>query len=322
MATDGVKIIDGDTAYDVYAMFMDAYDEGAEVSELLERYERYKKQYSFDDHEYEIFITVSALAFWEIGELTPGILAETEAVIAKGAGVALWTEEAGEKAGKARRKELDKLLAKISAPNPKIRKRRKYAKVKNLIFEIGDVLTFQLPDHTWGMTIVTDIEQYRGECDYSLCRTSFNATQKPTMERLPELRIYGSLVPTGRGGSDSTILNMTEKLAALTAEEMADGTYDRVMKEYMSSMPKLKMPWIRRVTHKKLRQDDYKGHFEKLGNIPLRSNSGNSGGAPTYDDFCENFYAQDHELRAEPGSFLPETAEFTVEELQRQPYQD
>lgn len=320
MATDGVKIIDGDLAYDVYGMFMVDYDQGADVAELVEKYQRDKGQYSFDDECYEIYITVCALAFWEIGELTPDILADTEAVIAKGAGVAGWTEEVGEKAGKARQKELDKLLAKISVPNTKIRKRKKYAKVKNLVFEIGDVLAFQLPDNTWGMTIVTDIMQYCGECDYSLCRTSFNAAEKPAMEKLPDLRIYGSFVPTGRGGGDMDVLGMAEKMATLSIEEMKDGAIDKLLHDLMRNNPKLKMPWVRRITHKDLNKDEFKSHFEKIGNVPLRSNCCGSVNAYTYDDFCDDFYAKDWEFSTD--NFKPEVGEFTVEELQRQPYQE
>ena len=82
MATDGVKILDGDTAFDIYALFIDAYNQGAGGEALREMYEKDKIQYSFDDSEYEICVTVYALAFWEIGELTPDIIREVDVVIA------------------------------------------------------------------------------------------------------------------------------------------------------------------------------------------------------------------------------------------------
>ena len=320
MATDGVKIIDGDTAFDLYATFTDAYNQGADGAALRKMYEQDKVQCSFDESEYEICVTVYALAFWEIGELTPEILREVENVIAKGAGVADWTEQVGEKAGKERQKELDKLLTKISKPNPKIRKRKKYSKVTNLIFETGDVLVFQLPDQTYGLTIVADIIQYRGECDYMFCRTTFNSVEKPTLQHLADCRICGSLVPTGSGGGINQELELSKKMANLTADEIGAGALNQLMDGFLASLPKLKMPWVITVEHQKLKNEDYRGHFEKIGNVQLRNNCSGSRSAISYQSFCEDFYVRDTELRNDlPG--MPATGEFTIEELGEQPYQ-
>jgi hypothetical protein len=318
MATDGVKIIDGDTAFDVYTIFMDSYDQGADGAELRKIYEQEKKQYSFSDFEYEIFVTVYALALWEIGELTPEILQEVERVIAKGAGVSDWTEQVDEKAGKARQKELSKLWSKINAPNPKPRKRKKYAKVKKLIFNPGDIVVFQFPDSTYGLTVVADVMQYRGECDYMLCRTTFNSAKKPTMENIAELHICGSLVPSGHNGISPELI---EKMQNLTDKEMKAGILDSLMEELTASMPKLKMPWVMIIQHKTLMKEDYISNFEIIGNIQLRSNSGSSRFAPSYQSFCEEFYTKDYEFNNQmPG--MPQSAEFTVDELCEQPYMD
>jgi hypothetical protein len=317
MATDGVKIIDGDSAYDIYASFTDAYNEGADGTALRKMYEQDKLQYSFDDSEYEICVTVYALALWEVGELNPEILREVEAVIAKGAGVSDWAEQVDEKAGKARQKELDKLWAKINKPNPKIRKRKKYSKVENLIFEFGDVLVFQLPNQTYGLTVVVDIMQYRGECDYMLCRTTFNSREKPTMQNVTELRICGSLVPSGHNGMN---MELVEKMSALTNDDMRGGALDSLMAELMGGMSKLKMPWVMSIQHENLKNKDYIGHFEKIGNIQLRSNCGSSSYAPSYASFCESFYVDNAECNNQSFG-RPETGEFTVDELSKQPYQ-
>ena len=318
MATDGVKIIDGDTACDLYGIFMDAYDAGADSETLRNIYEQDKQQYSFDDFEYEICITVYALAFWEIGEITSYIIEEVEKVIAKGACVTDWTEQIGEKAGKARRKELDKLWTKINKPNGKIRKRKKYATVKNLLFNPGDILTFQLPDGTYGLTVVADVMQYRGECDYMLCRTTFNAATPPTMENLAGLRILGSLVPSGHAGIDTGIM---EKLQNLTAAEMRTGGMERVMAELTGSMPKIKMPWVVTIQHKSLITENYLSKFEKIGNVPLRSNTGSSTFAASYQSFCESFYIRNFE-RNRNHPYTPDMGEFAVDELTAQHYHE
>lgn len=316
MATDGVKIIDGDTAFDLYSGFMDAYDEGADGVALRKMYDRDKEECSFSDFEYEICVTVYALAFWEIGELIPEILSETERVISKGAGVADWTEEIDEKAGKARQKELDKLFAKIKQPNNKIRKRKKYKKVENLLFNYGDVLTFQFPDKTYGLTVVADVMQYRGECNYMLCRTTFKSTVKPTLGNIPELRIVGSLVPSGSNIENPEI---QDKLTNITAEEVKNGTMERLMAELYAGGLKLKMPWVLIIDHKNLMKNGYADNFEKIGEVPLHSSNGSSRSALDYSSFCEGFVIQDVERNCQ-GFLMPETSEFTVGELIQQPY--
>ena len=123
MATDGVKIIDGDIARIIYHTFEESYNNGASIEELKQQYKTDKSRYCFDDETYEICITVYALAFWEIATLSPEMLKEVEEVVGKKATVAGWAEELGEQAGKARQRELDKLLAKISKPRVRPKKR-------------------------------------------------------------------------------------------------------------------------------------------------------------------------------------------------------
>lgn len=125
MATDGVKIIDGDTAFDIYSTFFEMYNKGASVEALVNKYTEDKCAYADESpaEDYEICITAYALAFWEIGALTVDMLKEVEAVIAKQAAIKDWTEQIGSHAGKARQRELDKFLRKISVPRtrPKAR---------------------------------------------------------------------------------------------------------------------------------------------------------------------------------------------------------
>lgn len=116
MATTGVKIIDGDTAFDTYEGILDLYDDGEPLETIHARYP-FSAYDELDDFECEVYVTACALAFWEIGAMTESMLDEVKKVIAKGACVRDWTAEVGPKAGKARQKELEKLLQKISAEN-------------------------------------------------------------------------------------------------------------------------------------------------------------------------------------------------------------
>jgi hypothetical protein len=188
MATDGVKIIDGDDAHDLYWGIMDLYDNGANIQTIQEKYPVGPAYYDFD---YEIHITAYALAFWEIGAMTDELLREVRVAIDKGVGVAEWTEECGESEGKARQQELDKLWRKISKPNQKVRKRKKYRQVIHFHFQPNDVLAFQIPGKCYRAVICAKVDQYRGSCHYLLVPTTYNSYEKPTNETLLREAILG-----------------------------------------------------------------------------------------------------------------------------------
>jgi len=193
MATDGVKIIDSDTAHDIYYSFMDMFDHGASIDTLNKKYaEDKQKCISIDDEEYEICITVYALAFWEIGAITSEILKDVEEVIKKKATVKGWTLEVGEKKGKARQKELDNLWAKINHPKEKPRKSKNYIEITEFLLKQGDVLAFQNPDETYSLTVVLDISQEKGKCYYTFGRTTNRYEQLPHIEDIGNVDFIGN----------------------------------------------------------------------------------------------------------------------------------
>jgi hypothetical protein len=145
MATDGVKIIDGDLAHDTYWGIMDLYDSGTDL-ELIKKEYPLERSY-YDEFNQEIYITAYALAFWEIGALTDKIIEQVRFAIDKAAGVKGWTEECGIETGKARQKELNKLWSKISTPKTKVRKQKKYRTITRFHYNQGDVLTFKGSDN-------------------------------------------------------------------------------------------------------------------------------------------------------------------------------
>ena len=199
MATDGVKIIEGDLAYDIYGHFMDMYHKGTDIQTLKERFTDYKEDCSFDKFDYEICVTAYALAFWEIGELTEEMLNEVKTVIAEKATVTYWTNHMGERAGNERQKELDKLLKKISLSNPKPKKREKYIEQIDL-FNQGDVLSFQYPDKTYGVAFVAFIDKSTRFHGYSLCRTTYKSELQPTIsDFVQNATFYAGEVPSSNG---------------------------------------------------------------------------------------------------------------------------
>lgn len=207
MATDGVKIIDGDLARDTYNQIMDLYDSDADIQTILNEIPFIRSDYGPDtDFYHEIFVTSYALAFWEIGAINEVVLDEVRRVMSLGAGVQVWTEECDEKEGRKRQKELDKLLKKISQPNLKVRKRKKYKLIKNLFFQPDDVLTFQLSNGNFHAVICAKVTQKRGQYTYDLVATTYKGESRPTLEDLKACFIAGRRI--GSGYDPDTTLSM------------------------------------------------------------------------------------------------------------------
>lgn len=195
MATDGVKIIDGDTAHDTYWGIMDLYDSGADFDTINKEFSLIQADY-FDDFDNEIYVTSCALALWEMGQMTDDKLAYVKSIIDKGACVKEWAEN-NEKDGKSRQKELDKFWKKISQTNTKVRARKKFRKITNFYFQPDDLLTFQLKDGNYRAVICASIDQYRGQCNYILVPTTYNANKKPTVDDLKDKEILGRQIASG-----------------------------------------------------------------------------------------------------------------------------
>lgn len=195
MATDGVKIIDGDTAHDTYWGIMDLYDSGANFDTINKEFPIIQADY-FDDFDNEIYVTSCALALWEMGQMTDDKLVYIKSIIDKGTCVKEWTEN-NEKEGKARQKELDKFWGKISQTNTKIRARKKYRKITNFYFQPDDLLTFQLKDGNYRAVVCATIDQYRGQCNYILVPTTYNSSKKPSIEDLKDKEILGRQIGSG-----------------------------------------------------------------------------------------------------------------------------
>ena len=198
MATDGVKIIDGDLSHDTYWGIMDLYDSGAAIELIQKEISFVKEDLGPDtDFYHEQFVTSYALAFWEIGEINSEILEEVRRVIDLGEGVKVWAQEVDQKEGNKRQKELDKLWNKISQPNAKIRKRKKYRLITNLCFEQDDLVVFKLLDNQYRAIICARVTQHRGQCTYDFVPTTYCGLDKPTPEVLSECFIPGRKIGSG-----------------------------------------------------------------------------------------------------------------------------
>jgi hypothetical protein len=276
MATDGVKIIDGDLAHDTYWEIMDLYDSNVDVATIKNEIPFVKREYGMDDDFYhEIFVTSYALAFWEIGELADDILEEVKSVIRVGAGVKVWTEQVDVREGKARQKELDKLLKKISQPNTKVRARKKYRKITNFHFQVDDLLTFKLKDNFYRAIICSSIHQYRGECTYMLTPTTYKSKNKPTVEDIFNCDIAG--ITIGAGYDRKTIIEMQRGVDTLWPLFPYIG-------EFFFGLVQ------EGVDHKSF--VDFKDKFEKVGVLKIKDSfkeHGTIGGIGSFERFEDVF---------------------------------
>ena len=206
MATDGIKIIDGDLARDTYDGIMDLYDSGASVEIIQAEFPFVKTNLGQEtDFYHEIFVTAYALAFWEIGSLIPIMLAEVRRVIDLRAGATLWTREVDAATGKKRQQLLERLYRKISLPNLKPRERKRYRRVTHFFFQAGDILAFQVQDATYRAVICVEVTQYRGQCTYDLVATTYQGVAPPTLHDLLPCGIVGRKIGSGYSPADTLL---------------------------------------------------------------------------------------------------------------------
>jgi hypothetical protein len=282
MATDGVKIIDGDLAHDTYWEIMDLYDSNVDIATIKKEIPFVRSDYGTEEDFYhEIFVTSYALAFWEIGELTDDILQEVQSVIKVGAGVKTWTEQADAQEGKARQKELDRLLKKISQPIKKIRARKKYRKIKNFHFQVDELLAFKLKDNFYRAIICSSIQQYHGECNYMLTPTTYKGKAKPTVDDIFNYDISG--ITIGAGYDRETIIELQPRVETLWPLFPSGG-------EFFFGLVQ------EGVEHKSFLT--FKDKFERVGKLKIKDSfkkPGATGGSGSFDRFESIFEDYDKE---------------------------
>ena len=271
MATDGVKIIDGDLAHDTYSQFMDLYDSGADFDIINANFPIVPTE-DYDDFDLEIYVTACTLALWEIGLMTDDKLQYVKSVIDKGACVKNWTN-INEKHGKTRQKELDKFWKKISQKNTKVRKRKKYIKITNLHFQPNDLLTFQLKDGNYCAVVCAEIDQQRGQCNYILIPTTYKSTQKPTVNDLLHSEILG--IHYGCGSN----YRQTTKAQQPGIERIWDYLEDTNCNFFFGLVQHA-------VNHKDFYK--FKEKFEKIGSLQIIDGLKNTGSF-SYEDSFECF---------------------------------
>lgn len=131
------------------------------------------------------------------------------------------------------------------------------------IFEEGDILTFQYPDKSYGITILLEVTRSEDipdfpipdVHDYDFCRTTFHSEKEPTMEDLNNVKLIGYDVKQGLLGNNTRTMFYT----------------------YV-------------VGHERLQE--YADQFRKIGTIDMynmKDRVGASTGAPDFESFRDKF---------------------------------
>jgi len=280
MATDGTKIIDGDTAHDTYWGIMDLYDSGANLDMIVDEFPLRQREY-FDEFDNEIYVTSCGLAYWEIGIMTTKRIEYIESIISKNACVDEWTK-LSKKEGKSRKSILTRFLKKIRKENIKVRKPKKYRKISNFLFSENDVLSFKLKDNRYRSLICMKIDQYRGNCDYWFVPTIYNSLEKPTVKSITREMILGTTIGSGYDKE--------------TTREQQPGI--EIIWDYVGGNKKFFFGFvIEAVQHKDLLK--FKNSFEKVGSIKIvegLKRTGSFGYSENFEDFEEMYSDLDKKI--------------------------
>jgi len=178
MAIDGVKIIDSDTACDIYNYVTESYKDGLSSDKIIEKILADEKDYCIDDFYSEIYWTALAYSLWKIGHLPGDIKKKALEIIEKGANE-LWIE-IDEKALKQRQKNLDKLAIQLETENPKPIKVPKSKIIRKPYFKTGDVLAIKFDDE-YGVCFVSSVDEGPRKLEYNLACTRLLQKEKPSI---------------------------------------------------------------------------------------------------------------------------------------------
>ena len=179
MAIDGVKIIESDTAFDIYNYVTESYKDGLSADKIIEKILADEKDYCIDDFYSEIYWTALAYSLWKIGYLPGDIKKKALEIIEKGANE-LWLE-IDEKALKQRQKNLDKLAIQLETENPKPIKVPKSKIIRKPYFKTGDVLAIKFDDE-YGICFVSSVDEGPRRLEYNLACTRLLQKEKPSID--------------------------------------------------------------------------------------------------------------------------------------------
>lgn len=179
MAIDGLKIIDSDTAHDIYIAITEDWKDGKTAEQIKQKILRWQQSFCFNTFETEIYWTAFAYGLWKIGNLNEYVQQQALKIIANGADTT-W-QEFEPNGQKKRQKILDKLAEQLQNPNPKPINQPKIKPPKMPYFEEGDVVAVKF-EEGYGAFFVVIINQMPRETKYHFAMTDLLQPNLPTLQ--------------------------------------------------------------------------------------------------------------------------------------------
>lgn len=181
MGAWSTSILSDDFASDVYAGFMDAYNDGVELEAIRTTLERECADALADSDEGPVFWLALAKAQWDCGALEVDVRERVRHIVENGLGLAVWEDEPARDLAK-RKKVLAEFYSKLQTPRPNPKKRKK-PRLKPAIFAPGDCLTLTLPSGLYGAAVVLVADNnHKTEGQNLVAAVRYRSVQKPSPE--------------------------------------------------------------------------------------------------------------------------------------------
>lgn len=166
MSIDGPGILDSDFAHDIYNSTLDLYDAGCTPDQLHAHLADFERDCQ-DELDREIFLAAVIKLRWEIGLPVDDLRASLAQWVDSGKSRENWLAGGDPSLAASRIAALKRLLRQTEQARKAPRARKKYAKVQNKLFELGDCIVL---DGEFGvhLGVVCMIEEYRGRCEYAI----------------------------------------------------------------------------------------------------------------------------------------------------------
>lgn len=164
MSVDGADILESDLAHDIYNNILDLYDSNISIDDIFGRISVFEQELT-DETDVEIYLSASALALWEIGQLDEQRVRRLSSLMESGEIVMRWQQFTDSDFARTREKALSRLLRKVGTPRKNPRKRKAHGIVKHKLFELGDCVQVT-SENAVHSGVICKIHEHRGHCEY------------------------------------------------------------------------------------------------------------------------------------------------------------
>jgi hypothetical protein len=192
MGTWSAAILGNDTAFDVHASVLEAYDAGVEPAQLRRRIEeQFASSLRIAEDRNNVWLAM-AQALWEIGALEEELRRQVSTIASDGSDLEVWRQlEASPALLKERADVLKKFAARLAQPKKTPRRRRLPPKLLDTPFAAGACLAFRFPSGEFGGALVVTSAFTKAKGGMSLCLTDLRRRRSPSGDDFLAAHVLG-----------------------------------------------------------------------------------------------------------------------------------